>query len=676
MPNFIEKIEVITKGPQGVAGVGVPVGGTAGQVLSKTDGTDYNTQWVDVASGGGTAAETTYDNAGSGLVATDVQVAIDEVEARVDTLESTPVELATLTKSFVQNEEATLTLSTATTSPSVSVTKEVAQVGVTTNRWSASGILDIQDYSPAADLTINSETSVSLSVGNFQVADEGKAIVANGGIAVLMEAGTGVIQTLQAFDSFTTVPSAEWTLQALVSEGGTLRIAKGSVQNQDIDGLSYDNVKAAGSDTSTQGINAVGNYVLVTGFAQDIIKMYSLSDPNNILSGTTSTTTGTAENVSPTGATIKPDGTKLYVTGSSGAEDEVNEYDLLTPYDITTKSFVQNFDVSAWHGGPSQVIFVNDGATMYVAGGALAVQIFTLGTPWNIGTATRVGEWLPAEGGVRALSFNSDGTKVITTSGGNPATVYQYTTNTPYDLAVAPTYDGVSVVINEGQFVNSIALSSDSTKLYVLMADDFVWQFTAYANNVKTTIGSYHAAITGAGGTIDTNYWTDINSATVTDAILGDSDVFYAYSTDGQTTFKVIKTVDGERSIARNNAGTWEINTNATYGLETWVAAATNGKRAALEEAMQTVTNQMDKAQVNAVGDAEHITLAASLDIAAIFISNDGGTPSYTSLVIDYDANTRNDAAVLGVDYVYDQPAADKIRIQSLKDQNLKIRVS
>ena len=35
------------QGPQGNPGVGVPTGGTAGQVLAKVDGTDYNTQWVD-----------------------------------------------------------------------------------------------------------------------------------------------------------------------------------------------------------------------------------------------------------------------------------------------------------------------------------------------------------------------------------------------------------------------------------------------------------------------------------------------------------------------------------------------------------------------------------------------------------------------------------------------------
>lgn len=37
----------------GPAGVGVPAGGTAGQVLAKIDAADYNTEWVVPASGGG-----------------------------------------------------------------------------------------------------------------------------------------------------------------------------------------------------------------------------------------------------------------------------------------------------------------------------------------------------------------------------------------------------------------------------------------------------------------------------------------------------------------------------------------------------------------------------------------------------------------------------------------------
>jgi len=43
-------------GADGADGEGVPVGGTAGQVLEKIDGTDYNTQWAD-ASGGASAID-------------------------------------------------------------------------------------------------------------------------------------------------------------------------------------------------------------------------------------------------------------------------------------------------------------------------------------------------------------------------------------------------------------------------------------------------------------------------------------------------------------------------------------------------------------------------------------------------------------------------------------------
>lgn len=58
-PNPI--IQVSTPGPigpagaAGAAGVGVPAGGTTGQVLSKIDGTNYNTQW---SSAGGYSAPT------------------------------------------------------------------------------------------------------------------------------------------------------------------------------------------------------------------------------------------------------------------------------------------------------------------------------------------------------------------------------------------------------------------------------------------------------------------------------------------------------------------------------------------------------------------------------------------------------------------------------------------
>lgn len=43
-----------SQGPAGADGAGVPTGGAAGQILSKVDGADFNTQWVDAPSGGST----------------------------------------------------------------------------------------------------------------------------------------------------------------------------------------------------------------------------------------------------------------------------------------------------------------------------------------------------------------------------------------------------------------------------------------------------------------------------------------------------------------------------------------------------------------------------------------------------------------------------------------------
>ena len=84
-------------GATGAAGAGFPAGGTATQIISKIDGTDYNTQWITLP---GDMLQSVYDPTGaatdafdsgnhvydptvSGLTAVTVELAIDEIEARV-----------------------------------------------------------------------------------------------------------------------------------------------------------------------------------------------------------------------------------------------------------------------------------------------------------------------------------------------------------------------------------------------------------------------------------------------------------------------------------------------------------------------------------------------------------------------------------------------------------------
>jgi len=58
-----------TNGTNGTNGVGVPVGGTTGQFLSKINATDYNTQWITPAAGGGGSLTSS-----EASLATDVQM--------------------------------------------------------------------------------------------------------------------------------------------------------------------------------------------------------------------------------------------------------------------------------------------------------------------------------------------------------------------------------------------------------------------------------------------------------------------------------------------------------------------------------------------------------------------------------------------------------------------------
>jgi hypothetical protein len=89
-----------------------------------------------------------------------------------------------------------------------------------------------------------------------------------------------------------------------------------------------------------------------------------------------------------------------------------------------------------------------------------------------------------------------------------------------------------------------------------------------------------------------------------------------------------------------------------------------------------TYTNQMNKTQLDAVSDANHFTLGNDLDLAIIFnLASTGLAPSSDGVSINFDANSLSQGAILGTDYNFDFPAANKVRITSLAAQNLKVRI-
>ena len=103
------------------------------------------------------------------------------------------------------------------------------------------------------------------------------------------------------------------------------------------------------------------------------------------------------------------------MTGSTG--DDVNEYSLSTPWDVSTASFVH---ASTNVGDTSQygVTFATDGTKMYTVGGALDyIKEWNLSTAWDVSTATfhqNSGDLMTNPIGI--VISNSNATGVATTS--------------------------------------------------------------------------------------------------------------------------------------------------------------------------------------------------------------------------------------------------------------------
>ena len=120
-----------------------------------------------------------------------------------------------------------------------------------------------------------------------------------------------------------------------------------------------------------------------------------------------------AQDASIRSLSFKPDGTKMYVLGAAGVD--VNEYDLITAWDISTAVYLQLFSLSAQDAGPTDLSFKPDGTKMYVTGFVNdAVYEYDLSTAWDISTAVYLQNFSVAtqDGTPYDLSFKPDGTKM------------------------------------------------------------------------------------------------------------------------------------------------------------------------------------------------------------------------------------------------------------------------
>lgn len=157
-----------------------------------------------------------------------------------------------------------------------------------------------------------------------------------------------------------------------------------------------------------------GTKMYIIGYGNDRVHEYNLSTAWNVSTASflQSFNVGPQE-TNPYGLFFKPDGTRMYITGTTG--DDVNEYDLSTAWNVSTASYLQNFSVSTETITPVNLFLKPDGTKMYITGFFEdAVFEYNLATAWDVSTVSFLQSFsvVSQESTPFGLFFKTDGTKM------------------------------------------------------------------------------------------------------------------------------------------------------------------------------------------------------------------------------------------------------------------------
>mgnify|MGYP000570398835 CR=1 FL=1 len=174
------------------------------------------------------------------------------------------------------------------------------------------------------------------------------------------------------------------------------------------------------------------------------------------------------------GVFIDSSGTRLYL---AGWDNFIYQYTLGTAWDINTATYIRSFDFNPYVKSTVNVFFKPDGTKMYITNILTrGITEFDLGTAWNIGTASFVSYKQESLYCPYTIFFKPDGTKMyvsMTTDG----RIKEYPLSTPWSISTAGT--ATTHTLTEDTNIKGLWFKQDGTKMYVSGNDnDKIYEYT------------------------------------------------------------------------------------------------------------------------------------------------------------------------------------------------------
>ncbi|MDX2350411.1 MAG: phage tail protein [Porticoccus sp.] len=175
---------------------------------------------------------------------------------------------------------------------------------------------------------------------------------------------------------------------------------------------------------------------------------------------------------------LRPDGTYFYTIGINA--DEINEYSLSTPYDITTKAFVGLVSSNGQESNAQSFAWKPDGTKLYIVGtGSETVYQYTVSPAWDISTRAydTVSFSVVSECPIpRCMRIHPDGEVMLVADAGGE--IHQYSLGTAWDMSTA-VYTGLFLDTGITD-LKGFHVSDDGSRLMLLSdSNNNIQQFEA-----------------------------------------------------------------------------------------------------------------------------------------------------------------------------------------------------